>query len=172
MCKVLNTLRTVLWANTTLEQFTKCPNMLPFACTNMLHVDHAFGITPSPICFPLTQDWLRIQAVEHRYLSHSISCRVTFYGFFAGWVPPSLTSLSPSAESAHTAPPTAAAAMQPDASQCGQGRSSASPVPCDKLGDAQALVGLQSYASETESSSSGSGDFASSAKNESLGPFF
>ncbi|KAL3141727.1 hypothetical protein ABBQ32_004409 [Trebouxia sp. C0010 RCD-2024] len=33
-----------------------------------------------------------------------------------GWVPPSLSSLSPSASQLHTTPPTAAAAMQPDAS--------------------------------------------------------
>ncbi|KAL3153237.1 hypothetical protein ABBQ38_011590 [Trebouxia sp. C0009 RCD-2024] len=87
-----------------------------------------------------------------------------------GWVPPSLSSLSPSASPLHTTPPTAAAATQPDASQTA---GSASPgASSDKLEGGQALAGLRSYASDTESSSSGSGDFASDAKNETLGPFF
>lgn len=55
----------------------------------------------------------------------------------------------------------------------GQGKSSAIPgAPSDKLEGGQALAGLQPYASDTESSSSGSGDLASHAKNDTLGPFF
>lgn len=64
--------------------------------------------------------------------------------------------------------------MQPDVTQAaGHGKSSSSPAaPCDKSDGVQALVGLQSYGSDTDSNSSGSGDNASHIKHETLGPFF
>lgn len=135
------------WAGATLTQFTIRPGMLQVAKASR----NTLPIRP----------W--------KFPSPGVPAH-TLFGFSAGWVPPSLSSLSPSASPLHTTPPTAAAATQPDASQTA---GSASPgASSDKLEGGQALAGLRSYASDTESSSSGSGDFASDAKNETLGPFF
>ena len=102
------------------------------------------------------------------YICNFASCCL-----FAGWVPPSLSSLSPAAGSLLHAPPVAAAAaVQPVNARPAEVASSSPAALLHESGDSQALVGLQSYASDSEGDSSDSGDSASSAKNKTLGPFF
>lgn len=101
----------------------------------------------------------------------------------AGWVPPSLSTVSPpaaatAAESLLPASTTAAAAMQPRASQdAGQPLTTSSvgpPTDFQKSESNQAFFGLHSYASdsESESDSASSDGSMAPAKGQSLGPFF
>lgn len=98
-------------------------------------------------------------------------CNFASCCLFAGWVPPSLSSLSPAAAS-HAPAVAAAAAVQPVNVQPPEATSNSPAALLHESGDSQALVGLQSYASDSEGNSSNSGESASSAKNKTLGPFF
>ena len=87
-------------------------------------------------------------------------------------MPPSLSSFPSSAGSLQTAPPVADAALHPDTSQSAGASLARSAAACHESGESQALVGLQSYASDSDSNSSAFGDAGPRAKTEGLGPFF
>lgn len=80
--------------------------------------------------------------------------------------------MSPAPGSLLHAPPVATAAVQPVNAQRAEAVSSSPAALLHESGDSQALVGLQSFASDSEGDSSDSGNSASSAKNKTLGPFF
>lgn len=102
----------------------------------------------------------------------SVSVEMCNLCSIAGWVPPSLSGLSPLAGSLPSAPLATAAAVQLASVQPASARSTSPASPSVEPGDSQALFGLQSYASDSESDSSSSGDSASPVRNEALGSFF